>query len=100
PDGQTLVSGADYRTVKVWDVRSRQLLASLMTFSGDGARQPGDDWLACTPDGDYDGPPGVERLVAWRVGNELRTAGGRGQRRRSPVRLRELIQRASKPGSR
>ena len=32
-----------------------------------------DDWLAYTPEGYYDGSPGVERFLAWRVGDELLT---------------------------
>src|SRR5262249_44821169 len=100
PDGRTLVSGADYRTIKVWDVRTRRLLASLMTFSGADAQESAAYWLACTPDGAYDGPPGVERLVAWRVGGELRAAEARGRQHRSPDRIRELMQREARPGLR
>jgi WD40 repeat protein len=69
PDGRSLVSGADYREVKVWDVAGGRLRATLKTFAeGRDVPAPG-EWLASTPEHDYDGSPGVERLLRWRVGD-------------------------------
>jgi WD40 repeat protein len=89
-DGRTLVSGADYRTVKVWDVESGRLLATLATFSPEGREEAEGDWLAITSDHAYDGSPGVDRFLAWRVGAELCAAGQMAPRLHRPGRLRVL----------
>jgi hypothetical protein len=61
-------------------------LVTLFAFPG---RSPGTDeeWLAYHPDGYYDGSPGVDRLLAWRVGDELLTAETLGPRFHRPDRL-------------
>jgi WD40 repeat protein len=87
PDGRLLVSGADYRTTKVWEVATGRLLVTMVTFA---ESQPGlavDDWLAFTPDGFYDGSPGIDRYLAWRVGDELQSAAPLGPRLHRPDRL-------------
>jgi WD40 repeat protein len=86
-DGRLLVSGGDYRTVKVWEVATGRLLATFITFS---ERRPGsaqDDWLASTADGSYDGSPGIERFLRWRVGDELQTSEVLGPQLHHPERL-------------
>jgi WD40 repeat protein len=87
-DGRTLVSGADYRTVKAWDVESGRLLATLVTFFPEGREDSEGDWLALTPDPAYDGSPGVDRFLSWRVGAELCTAGRMAPRLHRPGQLR------------
>jgi WD40 repeat protein len=73
-DGRLLFSGGSYGTTNVWEVASGKHLITLFAFVGDGRAESGDDWLAYTPDGYYDGSPGCERYLAWRVGDELLTA--------------------------
>jgi hypothetical protein len=75
-DGRRLVSGGDFRTTKIWDVATERPLVTLVTFA---ESRPGtDDWLATTSDGFYEGSPGIDRFLAWRVGKELRTSESLG----------------------
>jgi WD40 repeat protein len=80
-DGRLLVSGGDYRTTKVWEVATGRLLATMVTFSESGPGLLADDWLAYTPDGFYEGSPGIKRYLAWRVGDDLRAPDSFGPRR-------------------
>jgi WD40 repeat protein len=89
-DGRTIVSGADYRTLMVWDVDSGRLLATLATFYPEGREEGAGDWLAFTPDNNYDGSPGVDRFLGWRVGKDLWTAGRMAPKLHRPGRLRVL----------
>ena len=74
PDGRILVSGADYRTLKVWDVANGHHLATMVTFSETRPDDAADDWLAYTADGFYEGSTGIDRYLAWRVGDDLQSA--------------------------
>jgi WD40 repeat protein len=86
-DGRLLVSGGDYRTVKVWEVATGRLLATFITFSESRPGSAQDDWLATTADGAYDGSPGVERFLRWRIGDELQTPEVLGPQLHHPERL-------------
>jgi WD40 repeat protein len=89
-DGRLLVSGADYRTTKVWDVATGRPLVTMLTFS---ESRPGaaDDWLAYTPDGFYEGSPGIDRFLAWRVGDDLRAPDSLGLQLHCPDRLEAAL---------
>jgi WD40 repeat protein len=86
-DGRFLVSGGSYGTTNVWEVATGRLLVTLFAFPGTQKGTAGDDWLAYNPDGSYDGSPGVERYLAWRVGDDLKTPAtvGKPFRRPDPV---------------
>jgi WD40 repeat protein len=73
-DGKLIVEGGSYGTTNLWDVATGRHLATLFTFPDPQTGAATDHWLATTPDGDYDGSAGVERFLAWRVGDELQTA--------------------------
>jgi WD40 repeat protein len=73
-DGRLVYAGGSYGTTNVWDVASGRHLITLFAFAGEGPETSADDWLAYTPEGYYDGSPGIERYLAWRVGDELVTA--------------------------
>jgi WD40 repeat protein len=99
-DGRLLVSGADYRTTKIWEVASGRLLATMVTFSESRPGPAADDWLACTPDGFYEGSPGIDRYLAWRVGDDLRASDSLGLRLHRPDRLEAALKPPlSKPDS-
>jgi RNA polymerase sigma factor (sigma-70 family) len=72
-DGQLLVSGGSYGTTNIWEVATGRHLVTLFTFSETRDGKLVEDWLAYHPDGYYDGSPGVERYLAWRVGEDLQT---------------------------
>jgi WD40 repeat protein len=60
PDGRYLVSGSLDQTVRLWDVKSRQLLVSLF-YGTDG------EWVMWTPEGFYtSSKKGAER-VGWQI---------------------------------
>jgi WD40 repeat protein len=86
-DGRLLVSGADYRMTKVWEIATGRLLATMVTFSEGRPGLAADDWLAYTPDGFYEGSPGIDRYLAWRVGADLQAPDSLGSRFHHPDRL-------------
>jgi RNA polymerase sigma factor (sigma-70 family) len=100
-DGRLLVSGGSYGTTNVWEVASGRHLVTLFTFSENRDGKVVDDWLAYHPDGYYDGSPGVERYLAWRVGDDLQTPDSLGARLRRPDRIESVLKLSPpKPGSR
>jgi len=60
PDGRFLVSGADDQTVRLWNLKTRELLVTL--FRGvDG------EWVMFTPQGFYASSPAGQRLIGWQI---------------------------------
>jgi WD40 repeat protein len=99
-DGRLLVSGGDYRMTRVWEVATGRLLATLVTFSESRPGTASDDWLAYAADGHYDGSPGVDRYLAWRVEEDLRTPDSLREPLHRPDRLRSALRPPRpKPGS-
>lgn len=60
PDGRFLLSGGHDQMARLWNVDTRELIASL--FVGlDG------EWVMWTPQGYYTGSPGADRIVGWQI---------------------------------
>jgi WD40 repeat protein len=60
PDGRYLVSGSNDQTVRLWNLRTRELIVTL--FRGtDG------EWVIWTPQGYYTGSPGADKIVGWQI---------------------------------
>ena len=60
PDGRFLVSGAADQTVRLWNLKTRELLVTL--FRGaDG------EWVMWTPQGFYAASPAGARLIGWQI---------------------------------
>jgi WD40 repeat protein len=60
PDGRYLVSGAADQTVRLWNVKTRELLVTL--YSGaDG------EWVMWTPQGYYTSSPAGAALIGWQI---------------------------------
>jgi WD40 repeat protein len=90
-DGRLLVSGGSYGTTNVWEVATGRHLVTLLTFPESRAGKVVDDWLAYHPDGYYDGSPGVERYLGWRVGDEFKTADSLGPQLHRPDRIESAL---------
>jgi WD40 repeat protein len=90
-NGKLIVSGGSYGTTNLWEVATGRHLVTLFAFSEvkDGA--VGDDWLAYTPEGFYDGSAGVEKYLAWRVGEELLTTRDLAGELHRPERVAEAL---------
>jgi WD40 repeat protein len=100
-DGRLLVSGGSYGTTNAWEVATGRHLVTLFTFSESRKGTVADDWLVYSPDGFYDGSPGVERYLAWRVGEDLRTPDSLGAQLHRPDWLESVLKlQLPKPGSR
>ncbi len=59
-DGRFLVTGGLDQTVRLWNLKTRELIVSL--FHGtDG------EWAMWTPQGYYTGSPGADKIVGWQI---------------------------------
>ena len=90
-DGRLLVSGGSYGTTNAWEVATGRHLVTLFTFPAGRKDQVADDWLAYHPDGYYDGSPGVERYLAWRVGDDLQTPASLAAQLHRPDRIESAL---------
>jgi WD40 repeat protein len=60
PDGRLLISGSTDQTVRLWNLKTRELIVTL--FNGtDG------EWVMWTPQGYYTGSPGADKIVGWQI---------------------------------
>jgi WD40 repeat protein len=90
-DGRLVVSGGSYGTTNAWEAATGRHLVTLFAFPERRDSAVEEEWLAYHPDGYYDGSPGVDRLLAWRVGDELLTAESLGPRLHRPERLADAL---------
>jgi WD40 repeat protein len=90
-DGRLVVSGGSYGTTNAWEVATGRHLVTLFAFPARRKGAASDDWLAYHPDGYYDGSPGVDRYLAWRVGDELVTPATLGPQLHRPDRIESAL---------
>jgi RNA polymerase sigma factor (sigma-70 family) len=99
-DGKFLISGGSYGTTNAWEVATGRHIVTLFTFPGTQKGTDADDWLTYSPNGYYDGSPGVERYLGWRVGDELKTPDTLGKELHRPGWLGAALHLpAPRPGS-
>jgi WD40 repeat protein len=60
PDGRFLVTGSADQTVRLWNLKTRELIVSLFQ-ARDG------EWVMWTPQGYYTGSPGSDKIVGWQI---------------------------------
>jgi WD40 repeat protein len=90
-DGRLLISGGSYGTTNAWEVATGRHLVTLFTFPTSQKDTAFDGWLAYHPDGFYDGSPGVERYLAWRVSDDLHTPDSIGVQLHRPDRITSAL---------
>jgi WD40 repeat protein len=88
PDGKLLASGHEDGPLRLWSVVSGRLLTTLQILPCEKSEEPCRDWIAYTPEGYYDGSPGAERFIRWRVGDRLLPAAAFAGRFHRPDRVR------------
>jgi WD40 repeat protein len=89
PDGRYLVSGAHDQTVRLWNIKTQELLVSL--FQGEG-----DEWVMWTPQGYYAASgPGAE-LIGWQInrGVEREAEYVTASQLRKPLHRPDIVARA------
>jgi hypothetical protein len=85
PDGRLLVSGSADQTVRLWNLKTRELIVTLFN-----------SW---TPQGYYTGSPGADKIVGWQINkgpDQLPDYVGADQLRQRVARYR-LIALSSSP---
>lgn len=89
PDGRLLFTGSHDQTVRVWNVATRELIATL--FYGQN-----NEWVIWTPQGFYTGSPGGGALVGWQINKGYDKAGEyvRGQQLREQLHRPDIVTRA------
>jgi WD40 repeat protein len=93
-DGRFLVSGGGDQTVRLWNLRTRELIVTL--FDGSGG-----EWVMWTPQGYYTGSPGADKIVGWQINKgpdqaaEYVTAGQLRKHLNRPDIVAKAIQLAS-----
>ncbi|MGI9422749.1 MAG: PDZ domain-containing protein, partial [Hyphomicrobiaceae bacterium] len=88
-DGRYLVSGSNDQTIRLWNLKSRELIVTL--FHGrDG------NWVMWTPQGYYTGSPGGGALVGWQLNKGKSEAADyvRGQQLRRTLFRPDIVERA------
>lgn len=65
PDGRRVATAGADGAVTVWEVPGLKVLAQAIQLDR------GKDWVVTTPDGLFDGSPGGQRLMEWRIGDRL-----------------------------
>jgi WD40 repeat protein len=90
-DGRLLVAGGSYGTTNVWEVATGRHLVTLFAFLERRRGADRDDWLAYHRDGFYAGSPDIDRLLAWRVGDDLKTPATLGAILRDPGRIEAAL---------
>src|SRR5207248_255293 len=91
PAGDRVVTGGDEGALRFWDARSGRLMGKLMLIPNERAGTQACGWIAFTPEGYYDGSPGTEHLVRWRVGEHLEPASAWESVFHQPERVRRSL---------
>ncbi|MBI3946089.1 MAG: WD40 repeat domain-containing protein [Armatimonadetes bacterium] len=90
PDGKRLAGGSRSGAVCMWDAATGKLLVTLKLLSGD-------EWIAFTPEGYYDGSTGADQAIRWRVGDRLEPATRYAPAYRRPERVRQALEGRADP---
>ncbi|MDH3582286.1 MAG: caspase family protein, partial [Hyphomicrobiales bacterium] len=67
PNGRYLVSASGDQTIRLWNLKTRELLVTL--FHAPASKTGIGDWVMYTPQGFYTGSPNAGNLVGWQSNN-------------------------------
>jgi WD40 repeat protein len=89
PDGRYVVSGSADQTVRLWNLKTRELIVTLF-YGSDG------EWVMWTPQGYYTGSPGGGELVGWQLnqGAAKEARYVRGRQLRDKLLRPDIVERA------
>jgi WD40 repeat protein len=90
PDGRLLATASTDQTIRLWNIRTRELIVSLFHSPENG------EWVMWTPQGYFTSSKGGERLIGWQI-NEGFDKSARfvtAQQIRDRFRRPNLIERA------
>ena len=88
-DGRLLASGGADGALHFWKVAQAKLLLTRSVVWTDIESEPA--WIAFTPQGFYDGSPGIESRMRWRVGDKIFPAEPYAARFHRPDVIREAL---------
>ncbi|HLK61042.1 MAG TPA: caspase family protein, partial [Chthonomonadaceae bacterium] len=88
--------GAD-NTIRLWDLESGQVLATLVPLPAETLLRDPSDWLAVTPEGYYDGSANAGRHIHWRIGTHLYSVEAFEQKMHRPEQLRKALDPLAQP---
>ncbi len=91
PNGSKLASGGDHNEVKVWDLKTGQLLLTFLALRPSGQRGNSSEWVAFTPGGYYAGSEGATRFVQWKVGDKVSEDASYNSTYNRPDLIREAL---------
>jgi WD40 repeat protein len=91
PNGRVLASASADGTVKLWYLRTGELLVTLLVLPPAQPGQPSTDWIAFTPDGYYFGSAGAGRFIRWQLGQALLPAAAYEGVFRRPDRVEQTL---------
>lgn len=94
PNGALLASASADQTVRLWNLRTGELLVSLLHAESG-------DWVMWTPQGYYDSSPNGDRMIGWQVnqGAELEARFIKARQLKQHLHSPEIIRRAISGGS-
>lgn len=89
PDGRYLVSGSADQTVRLWNLKTRELIVTLF-YGSDG------EWVMWTPQGYFTGSPGGGELVGWQInqGAAKEARYVRGRQLRDKLLRPDIVERS------
>lgn len=90
PGAPLIASASEDATIRLWRLTDRALLGTLSAVPETG------DWVAFTPQGQFDSSPGAERRVSWRVGGRVLPLDQFYERYRA-FRLTDRLRRGTDP---
>lgn len=90
-DGRRLVSTGEDGAVRLWDGRTRRLVATFQFLPPPTPGAPRKEWIIYTPAGYYEASPGSARWIRWRLDGRLYPASRYESRFQSKQRVLQAL---------